>query len=104
SGHHAYRRVTSCAHSCSNVLMDGHRYDGPTARKIRQHAGVRMIALARAADVSYGHLRMFEAGTRNISPEVAHRLARALTDLGTETVTADAFTRPFRPGAVEDAA
>jgi predicted transcriptional regulator len=79
--------------------MDGLHYDGPSVRKIRQHAGIRMVDLAGAADVSYGHLRMFEAGARNVSPEVAHRLARTLTDLTGRTVDVGEFTRPFRQEA-----
>jgi predicted transcriptional regulator len=77
--------------------MDGHQiYDGPTVRAIRQRAGIRMITLASAAEVSYAHLRMFEAGSRNISPVVAHRLASALTELALRPISVDDFARPFR--------
>lgn len=79
--------------------MDGPRYDGPAVRRIRQTAGIRMVDLSRAADVSYGHLRMFEAGGRNVSPEVANRLANALTALTGHPVPVDEFTLPFRSAA-----
>lgn len=74
--------------------MDGTLYDGPTVRKIRQTAGIRMVDLARAANLSYGHLRMFEKAGRKVSPETAHRLAIALTNLSGRTVDVDDFTPP----------
>ncbi|WP_348240095.1 helix-turn-helix transcriptional regulator, partial [Salmonella enterica] len=63
-----------------------------------------MIALARAAEVSYGHLRMFETGDRNISAELAHRIARVLTEQGGRPVTVEEFTSAICRGVRGDVA
>ena len=79
--------------------MDGSLYDGAAVRRLRQTAGIRMVDLARAADCSYRHLQQFEKGPRHISPEMAYRLANALTSLTGRTVEVEDFCRPFRQDA-----
>lgn len=79
--------------------MDEPRYDGPNFRKIRQAAGIRMADLARTSGVSYGHLRMFEAGARNVSPEAAHRLSNGLATLTGRAVPVEEFLTSFRDAA-----
>jgi transcriptional regulator with XRE-family HTH domain len=83
--------------------MDGRQFHGAKLREVRQAAGIRMIDLARAAGCSYGHLRMAETGTttpdgrrvyRQISTELAYRIAHALTRLTGRPVTIDAFSTP----------
>jgi transcriptional regulator with XRE-family HTH domain len=80
--------------------MSGRRetqqYDGRVVRTIRQTAGVRMVTLADAVGCHYRHLAQFERDTRHISPEMAHRLANALTTLVGRPVTVDEFTVPLR--------
>lgn len=74
--------------------MEGRTFDGPRLRVLRQTHGIRMIDLARAVGCSYGHLRMAETGGRQVSTELAYRLARALTALTGRDVTLDEFSTP----------
>lgn len=74
--------------------MEGRIFDGLRLRAVRQSSGVRMVDLARAADCSYGHLRMAEKGKRQLSTELAYRIARTLTDLTGRTVGIDEFSDP----------
>ena len=80
--------------------MDQPRYDGPAVRRIRQTAGIRMVELAAAVGCHYRHLAQFEKSTRHVSPEMAYRLAKALTTLTGRTVEVEEFTsRSFREDA-----
>lgn len=58
-----------------------------------------MVTLADAVGCHYRHLGQFERGTRHISPEMAHRLAKALTELVGRAVKVDEFAAPVRSAA-----
>lgn len=64
---------------------------GQRLRTIRQSLPVSMSALADAAGCSYGHYRMIEEGYRRPSPELATRIARALTASAGRTVDVTEF-------------
>lgn len=70
-------------------------------RRLRQSVPASLSALADAAGCSYGHLRRVETTAQQPSPELATRLAQALTRLSGRTVTVDEFTGP---AALSDAA
>lgn len=64
---------------------------GARLRTLRQALPVSMSALADAAGCSYGHLRMIEEGYRSPSPELAVRLAHALTAHAGRTIDVTEF-------------
>jgi transcriptional regulator with XRE-family HTH domain len=83
--------------------MNGREFHGAKLREVRQAGGIRMIDLARVARCSYGHLRMAETGTttpdgrrayRQISTELAYRIAHALSQLTGRPVSIDDFSTP----------
>ena len=47
-------------------------------RVIRQRSGLSVSALAAQVGISQPHLSNIESGRRQASPQLAHRLARAL--------------------------
>lgn len=52
----------------------------PAARELRESAGMNMAEAAHRAQVSYDHLRLAETRGRPVSPEVAHRVRRVLSE------------------------
>lgn len=76
-------------------------YEQQRLRQLRQSVPASLSALADAASVSYGHLRRVETTCQQPSPELATRLAQALTKMSGRTVVPADFVGPV---AVEDAA
>jgi transcriptional regulator with XRE-family HTH domain len=53
---------------------------GPVLRALREGAGMSARGLAKAADVTHPHLLRVESGERAISPELLHKVLRAIAD------------------------
>jgi len=74
------------------MRMTEREFHGAQLRALRQARGVRMADLQRAVGCHYRHLTQFEYGKRHISIELAHRIARALTNLSGEAVSIADFS------------
>lgn len=100
--HSCTRTVARSAQLCSNLHMPPPRI-GPDQRlrRLRESTGVSMSSLADAASCSYRHLQMIETTGRQPSPELAHRIARALSQAVGRDVSVDEFYdgRPARSAA-----
>lgn len=72
--------------------MHGRVIDGAKLRALRQQAGLYMADLAAKVKCSKGHIRNMETAGDQPGPELAHRLAHALTEALGHPVTLDDFS------------
>lgn len=93
---------------CSNLHMQESWPKVPVEqqhlRRLRQTVPVSVGELADAAGCSSGHLRRIETTTYRPSPELATRLAKALTGLLGREVTPSEFVAPVNTGQTRSVA